>query len=92
MNANDLRAAAQYIRDHGWRRRKLGKHGGPRCMVGAMLSAVVCDDSILYVDGRINRAFQDVTGGEVLTVFNDEHCKTANDAIAVREIAADLAS
>lgn len=38
QTAKDLRAAADYLRTHGWIRFCLGEDGGPRCLVGAILS------------------------------------------------------
>jgi hypothetical protein len=84
-----LRGAAQYIREHGWRRRYYGTHGGPRCMLGALMSASAPDR---FYGLRVAGTLMPVTGGSSPAEFNDVHCKTANDAIAALEIAADLAA
>ncbi len=81
-----LRAAAQYIREHGWRRQWYGRHGGPRCMLGALWSA---NPESAYRD-EWGRILMDVCGCRAAD-FNDKYCKSADDAIAALEIAADLA-
>jgi hypothetical protein len=85
-----LRGAADYIREHGWLRGRQGQDGGPRCMVGAMWSIGLADMNIdeWFKLGALTK----VIGGEDVLLFNDDHCKTANDAIAALEIAADLAA
>jgi hypothetical protein len=81
-----LRGAADYLREHGWRRRQYGCDGGPRCMMGALWSA---GGDFLAIE-EIG-VLMGVAGGRI-TEFNDVHCKTKNDAIAALEIAADLAA
>lgn len=39
MAETRLREAGDYIREHGFIKEALGRDGGPRCAVGAMLSA-----------------------------------------------------
>lgn len=39
QTARDLRAAADYLRTHGWNQGSWGQHDGPRCIAGALLSA-----------------------------------------------------
>jgi hypothetical protein len=88
--AHDLRAAADYLREYGWRRWAMGYHGGPRCMLGALESVCVVRSTIWQRASFVTMKIFD--GEPRLAVFNDYHCKTADDAIAVLEIAADLAS
>jgi len=96
MKTSDmLYAAADYIRLHGWRKNWYGEHLGPRCMIGACASAAGSDaGGIGMLEARLKPALECVVGNEsALAVidFNDDHCKTANDAIAALEIAADIA-
>jgi hypothetical protein len=81
-----LRGAADYIREHGWARGKYEDDCGRVCMLGAMLS------SGLPLGENIPREIYMVTGDVDVVMFNDVHCKIANDAIAALEIAADLAA
>lgn len=80
-----LYAAADYIRTHGWLRGEAGDHGGPRCISGAIWS-VTRDDVPWLLPTLLS-----VTGDNPAR-FNDKHCKTADDAIAALEIAADIAA
>ena len=85
-----LYAAARYIRKHGWR---VGtdENNGPRpcCMLDAAYRVInetgengyLYAFKALYLVTEINPAD-----------FNDFHCKTAYDAIAALEIAADIAA
>jgi hypothetical protein len=87
--ADQLRAAAQYIREHGWCI-GTGEDGGPRCILGACAS--VADTTInALICTPLYRAIEAVTG-DFVGGFNDGHCESADDAIAALEIAADLAS
>jgi hypothetical protein len=38
--ARELRAAAGYLREHGWIQYQGGQDGGPRCLGGALLTAI----------------------------------------------------
>jgi class 3 adenylate cyclase len=92
--AEQLRAAAQYIREHGWTRRGFGLHGGPRCMIGAIGSVLGIDPQRVSVPVPVvlYGVCGDCSDKQGLVAFNDHDCKTKNDAIAALEIAADLAS
>ena len=82
-----LYKAADYIRAHGWKRGSYGAPSGPRCMAGAILS-VVHGPAQPIVDCQ---QLASVTDGLAAEMFNDYHCKSADDAIAALEIAADIA-
>ena len=80
-----LYAAAGYIRERGWIQGSFGEHGRPRCMDGALMSAG-CRAPWINVDSYLDRVC-----GCASMEFNDKQCKTANEAIAALEIAADIA-
>jgi hypothetical protein len=81
--ADQLRAAAQYIREHGLLAGSAGFDGGPRCMIGALYSVSLSTPRILH---RVC--------GPSIADFSDACAKVGadDDAIAALEIAADLAS
>ena len=88
-----LYAAADYIRKHGWQKYDMGCDGGPRCIVGALYSATGMDPRANYRDtlpgySAISRMLDDDWLGD----YNDTYFESADDAIAVLEIAADIAT
>lgn len=98
-----LRQAAQVIRERGWRIGGTDDTDGPCCMLMALSVAqsarcwteVVVPDALLDVVG-ISSAYEaaGIFQGPTSRVysFNDDYCKDADDAIAALEIAADLAA
>jgi len=79
-----LYGAARYIRMHGWVKGVSNNSLGAACMAEAVY--------------RVNRdgydlaiSFLDNVLGVWPTTFNDLNCKSADDAIAALEIAADIA-
>jgi len=88
-----LRAAAKYIRRHGWRQEEYGADGGPRCMAGAVRSVVGLEPDLPDTDEYEGlMSILEKVAGPNIADFNDVYCRTADDAIAALEIAADLAA
>lgn len=87
-----LYAAADCIREHGWTRGRY-QHEGRVCMVGAIAAVGgVLSEGLVALPARARELLEIVCDDCAPTQFNDEHCKTANDAIAALEIAADIAA
>jgi len=82
--SESLYAAADYLRRYGWTQFTFGTHGLARCMDGALIS--VLGSGFTSVDHFLERVC-----GCTSMEFNDDHCKTADDAIAALEIAAAIA-
>jgi hypothetical protein len=63
-------------------------------MVGAIATVQGVDGDTVrdQVETGLYPALAEVCGMNVITRFNDQHCKTADDAIAALEIAGDLAA
>ena len=85
MNASQrlLLDAAEYVRVHGFST-CCGRHGGPRCFVGTIVS-VNGNDAALFIFGQI-------VWGSLSSLELEREGWTAADAIAALEMAADLAA
>lgn len=99
-----LMGAAWYLKQHGWQKGNMGKHGGPRCIFGALFSAAEVptqDDNpkkFVWQDEKtpLGRAAEELrkiiswqTGTRRVYDFNDYHCRNQDDAIEMLERAAD---
>ena len=90
--SENLYAAADYIREHGWVRRSY-RSGNRCCMLGAIAATGgILSDAFVGLPVGAHQALKIVCGGVPAAEFNDKYCKTANDAIAALEIAADIAA
>lgn len=75
--------AAQYIRVHGWKR-GLGRHQGPRCAIGALLSVASYGGQ---VDDAAACLRNELSIGD-LAAWNDHPSRTADEVIRALEQAA----
>ena len=81
--AEMYREAAAILRRDGWCRIHLTDEKGRHCLFGALQkSNAVLDATKLY----------EIIGAWNAMIFNDTECSSADDAIAILEIAADLAT
>lgn len=89
-----LYAAADVIRKRGWCTDEPEDDRGRVCILGAIAFARHGDTARdADIPASIYRHYvQTVIDGNLIGTFNDEHCKHARDAIAVLEIAADIAA
>ena len=95
--ADVLRRAADYIAEHGWKRGDMGDHGGPRCAVGALHSAVGAQDYSHLGDDSERLVEAAWTLAEVripcqsLSRWNDQPHRTAEEVIStLRTVASRL--
>lgn len=99
-----LMGAAHYLKQHGWQKGNMGKHGGPRCIFGALFSAAEVPTKVdnpkkfVWQDEKtpLGRAAKELrkmisykTGTRRVYDFNDYHCEDIDDAVEMLECAAD---
>jgi hypothetical protein len=90
-----LLGAAQLLRDRGWTTRQMEHPDGRMCLVGAIqryleesditdsvVAGNLYTDAVAAVQRLIWESFPDKPH---LTVWNDRHCTSAADAIAILE-------
>lgn len=85
----NFRKAARLIRRNGWCQHGIGRDGKRRCIEMAIRDVAGIKD--LFFNTTYCTILEEVTGMYVFK-FNDEQCKNEDDAVAVLEIAADLAA
>lgn len=87
--AQMYRAAADILRRDGWCQGDRTDNNGRHCLMGALDEAIGGNAN---AGRREWPALWEVTGDGLVMNFNDHHCRSARDAIAALEIAADLCS
>jgi hypothetical protein len=89
-----LLAAAGYIREHGWQRGQMGDDGGPRCVGGALMSALETTSEVRVDQWLREVRFPELAGmatpaGSVLRGcvmnYNDFKATGAEDVIDLLE-------
>ena len=95
--ADVLREAASYLETRGWKRGDMGNHGGPRCAVGALHSAVGAQDysHLSCNDEELVEAAWTLAEERIpcqsLSRWNDQPHRTAEEVIStLRTVAARL--
>ena len=83
-----LRAARQYIIDHGWIQGALVRSDGCVCLMGALSLSGPTDDYDLYSDAHY-ALIKTVRSG--LPYWNDKPGRTKDEVLAALSSAADLA-
>lgn len=71
--------AAEYLEEYGWQQRRSGKHGGPRCFIGATLSAL--DNNMCALWYTASDFAEKVLEVPMIMVWNDECGRTADEVI-----------
>jgi hypothetical protein len=80
-----ITGAANYIEAHGWKQ-AYGKHGGARCVMGALKS--MTDDIFIRMEAR--ERIGATIGSPFVETWNDTRGRTKGEVVAALRAAAQL--